>query len=256
MRLVWTLLRRELTETLRSPSLLASMVSLPITVVAVPLALVAYLDQAAPEATRIAIQQLYDLKAENPTALLVEAVAMAWLPIFLLMPVFVPILLSAQSVGGERERRTLEPLLATPVSTTQIVLAKSLASVVPAVLLCWLSALIFVGGLDAMAYRATGTLPLPDAAWTVGVVFLGPLLSVFGNAVAVAISARVRDPRAAQNLAAMTVMPVIGLGIAQIAGGIRLGVAFYVGAAVVLLAMDVALVYLAAALFDRERLLR
>ncbi len=256
MRLVWTLLLRELRDTMRSPSLLISMISLPVTVVVVPLALVVYLDSAAPEATRLAIQQLYDLKSENPTELLVEAVAMAWLPIFLLMPVFVPILLSAQSVGGERERRTLEPLLATPVSTTQIVLAKSLASVVPAVLLCWLSAAIFIGGLDWVAFRASGALPLPDASWTVGVVVLGPLLSVFGNAVAVAISARVRDSRAAQNLAAMTIMPVIGLGIAQIAGGIRLGFAFYGVAALVLIAVDVALVYLAAALFDRERLLR
>ncbi|MDF1563567.1 MAG: ABC transporter permease subunit [Deltaproteobacteria bacterium] len=256
MRTIWILLQRELRDTLRSPALLASMISLPITVVVVPLVLVVYLDRAAPEATRAAIQQLYELKAEDPTELLVEAVAFAWLPIFLLMPVFVPILLSAQSVGGERERKTLEPLLATPVSTTQIVLAKSLASVVPAVLLCWLSAAVFIGGLDWVAYRGNGSLPLPDLPWAVGVLVLGPLLSIFGNAVAVAISARVRDPRAAQNLAAMTVMPVIGLGITQIAGGVRLGIGFYVVATVVLVALDVGLVYLAAALFDRERLLR
>ena len=254
--MVWTLLRRELRETLRSPSLLASMLSLPVTVVGVPLILVLYLDSAAPEATRLAIQQIYDLKSDDPTGLLVEAVAMAWLPIFLLMPVFLPILLSAQSVGGERERRTLEPLLATPVSTTQIVLAKSLASVVPAVLLCWLSAAVFVGGLNLVAYRATQTLPLPDPSWAVGVGLLAPLLSIFGNAMAVAISARVRDPRAAQNLAAMTVVPLIGLGIAQLAGGIRLGLVFYLGWSAVLLLVDVALVYLASALFDRERLLR
>lgn len=253
---VRALLSREVREILRSPALLGSMASLPVTVVAVPLVLAAYLLRVAPDATWAFVREIYHLGAQDPASALVEALARTWLPIFLLLPVFIPILISSHSVGGERERRTLEPLLATPASTTEIVVAKSLASVLPAQALAWLAAVAFIVGLDLLAGGPGGRFPLPDTAWVVGVVLLSPLLSVFGNAVAVAISARVRDPRAAQNLAAMTVVPLLGLGIAQLAGSVRLEVPFYLAAALALALADVGLVLLAARLFDRERLLR
>jgi len=255
MRRIKILLILELKETLRSPALLASMLSLPVTVVVVPLALLAYLSSAAPLSAQEFIRQLYSLQAESPTLLLVQAAGVTWLPIFLLMPVFLPILLAAQSVGGERERRTLEPLLATPVSTTEIVVAKSLAAVVPAVLLTWCAALIFLSGLNIMAYRDSAQLPFPDARWLLGVGILSPLLSIFGNAVAVIISSRVRDPRAAQNIAAMTVIPLLGLGIAQLAGSVQLSLTFYALFALILGVADLGLLRLAGLLFDREALL-
>ena len=58
---------------------------------------------------------------------------------FLVMPVFVPILISSQSVAGEKERRTLEPLLASPVTAAELVAGKSLASLVPAVGISWVA---------------------------------------------------------------------------------------------------------------------
>ncbi len=245
------ILRKELHEIRRSPVLLASMISLPTTTVVVPVALVAYLAHAAPAASVAFIQQIYGLGAGAPIEVLVRAAATNWLPVFLVMPVFLPILLAAQSIGGERERRTLEPLLATPVSTTAIVVGKSVGAVIPALAITWLSAGVFVGALDALAGHAL----LPDAAWAFAVAVLAPLLALFGNAVAVAVSARVTDPRAAQNLAAMTVVPLLGLVVAQIAGKVHLGLGFYLALAAGLAVADVVLVAVAARLFDRERLL-
>ena len=122
-------LRKELLELRRSPVLLLSMASLPLVVVAVPVLLLAWLVHAAPEQALASIKDLYDVHAPGGPVVAIGAIlAVKWLPMFLVLPIFLPILVAAQSIGGERERRTLEPLLATPVSTLAIVLGKSIAA--------------------------------------------------------------------------------------------------------------------------------
>jgi len=244
--------RKELLEVRRSPVLLLSMASLPVTVVAVPLALLAWLVHAAPEQALVFVQEVYGIRLpEGVAAGVALAMARNWLPMFLVLPIFLPIVLTAQSVRGERERRTLEPLLATPVSTLAIIAGKSLAATVPAVGITWVAAAVFCAGLDAIA----GVVLLPDAAWAFGTLVLSPLLALFGNATAVAVSSRVLDPRAAQNLSATTVLPLLALLVFQLAGRLALGTRFYLLLAVAVAAADVVLLAVAVRLFDRERLL-
>jgi ABC-type Na+ efflux pump permease subunit len=226
--------------------------------VAVPLFLVAYLDRAAPPEALHWLREVYRIDLDAPGGLvgvLVAAVAKNWLPLFLVMPIFLPILIAAQSIGGERERRTLEPLLATPISTAEIILGKSLAAVVPSILITWTAAAVLCAGLDFIAAGRMGTLPMPDARWLFGCLVLAPLLALFGNALAVVVSARVLDPRAAQNIAATTVLPLLGVVVGQLAGKFSLGATFYVGLALGAAAADVALIALAVKWFDREALL-
>ena len=49
----------------------------------------------------------------------------------LLIPVFVPALLSSYAVVGEREQGTLEPVLTTPVSAVEFLLGKATAIFMP-----------------------------------------------------------------------------------------------------------------------------
>jgi ABC-type Na+ efflux pump permease subunit len=250
--MIGVILRKELLELRRSPVLLLSMASLPATVVVVPVALLAWLVHAAPEQALVFVQDVYGVRdAGGVTAGVAAALARNWLPMFLVLPIFLPILLAAQSIGGERERRTLEPLLATPVSTFGIVVGKSLGAMAPALAITWIAAALFCLGVDAVA----GAMLLPDSAWTFGTLVLCPLLALFGNTAAVVVSSRVLDPRAAQNLAATTVLPLLALLVVQLAGRIALGPRFYFALAAGVAAADVALVAVAVRLFDRERLL-
>jgi ABC-2 type transport system permease protein len=250
--MIAVILKKELLELRRSPVLLLSMVSLPVTVVAVPVALLAWLVHAAPEQALLFVQDVYGDRAPGGAMAGVAAsLARNWLPMFLVLPIFLPILLAAQSIGGERERRTLEPLLATPVATSSIILGKSLAALLPALALTWVAAALFCLGVDAVA----GQVLLPDSAWLFGTLVLSPLLALFGNATAVAVSSRVLDPRAAQNLSAMTVLPLLALLVFQLAGRIALGPRFYFALAAAVALADVALIAVAVRLFDRERLL-
>ena len=245
------LVRKELLELRRSPVLVISMLSLPVTVVVVPVALYAWLSRVAPAQALAFVQELYGAREQDPLIGLAVVLARNWLPMFLVLPIFLPILLAAQSIGGERERRTLEPLLATPTSTLTIVVAKSIAALLPAVLITWAAAGIFSLGMDVVA----GRMLLPDAAWLFGTLALSPLLALFGNAMAVVVSSCVLDPRAAQNLAATTVLPLLALLAFQLAGRISLGPRFYFALAAGVAVADVALIAVAVRLFDRERLL-
>ncbi len=254
-----TIVEKELLELRRSPVLLLSMLSLPATVVAMPIGLYAWLTRVAPDQAVDFLRDLYGISAEGgKAAALAALLAKNWLPMFLVLPIFLPILIAAQSVGGERERRTLEPLLATPVTTLEIILGKSVAAVVPSVLITWFAAALFCGGIDALArpHLAPGApWPLPDPAWLFATAVLSPLLALLGNTIAVVLGSLVADPRAAQNLAGMTVVPLLGALVAQLAGRVSLGARFYWTLALSALVADAVLLALAARLFDREKLL-
>jgi ABC-2 type transport system permease protein len=89
-----------------------------------------------------------------------------------------------------------------------------------------------------------------------GVLFLmGPMASLMALTLAVCVSSRVNDARSAQQLAALVVLPITGLLIAQIAAG------FVVTLPVILLisggmaAVNVVLIRIGVSLFDRETIL-
>jgi ABC-2 type transport system permease protein len=65
----------------------------------------------------------------------------------------------------------------------------------------------------------------------------------------------VSDPRTAEQLSAVVILPLVALVFGQIAGVIVLNVQFMLLAICVLVAVDVGLIYLGARLFQRETIL-
>ena len=45
---------------------------------------------------------------------------------FLMMPLIIPMSIAAQSIVGEKQYKSLEPLLATPIKTGELLFAKAL----------------------------------------------------------------------------------------------------------------------------------
>ena len=178
-----------------------------------------------------------------------------FLVLYLVMPLIIPMTVAAYSVIGEKEAHSLEPLLATPIRTGELLLGKSIAAVVPAVLATWLAYAIFIGGarLVASSDRVFGGLLNP--MWLVAMVILTPLLALLSVAVGVVISSRVNDTRVAQQIGGMLVIPAVVLGLAQTAGFIPLNVfTFAAGSALVAL-IDIGVLYIATKVFQREKIL-
>ncbi|MGE3840811.1 MAG: ABC transporter permease subunit [Vicinamibacterales bacterium] len=145
---------------------------------------------------------------------------------FLLTVILVPITgamsLAAYSLMGEKATRSLEPLLATPLTTKELLFAKTLGAALPS--------LLIEGGALAvygMGMLTAGGWPLLRAVFTSSaaiVVFaVGPLATMVAIQLVTLGSVRASDPRSAQQTGVLLVLPLIGLVAAQSAGGLWMG---------------------------------
>jgi ABC-2 type transport system permease protein len=175
--------------------------------------------------------------------------------LFLLMPLIVPSIIASYSIVGEKTRRTLEPILATPISTWELLLGKSLAAFIPAVGLTLVCGGIFLAALQAIALSPRVASAIVTPGWLIVFLLCSPLLAIISIALMVAISSRVNDPRTAQQLAAVGIIPVMGLFFGQLTGLLILSPAVALGGAAVLAVLAALTIWLATRVFQREVIL-
>ncbi len=175
--------------------------------------------------------------------------------LFMMVPVIIPMTIASYSIVGEKTTRTLEPLLATPVSTLEILVGKGLAGVIPAVLATWVGYLLYAGGAYLMVDNREVVSKLFDPLWMIAIFGVGPLLSVLGVSISVMISSRVNDPRVAEQISGIFVLPVVGLFIGQMSGFILINEQFILWMALALAVLDAILFYFAIQVFQRETIL-
>ncbi len=173
---------------------------------------------------------------------------------FMILPVMIPVTIAAYSIVGEKSTRSLEPLLATPITTTELILGKGIAAVLPAVVVTWLSFGIYLFAARLMSNAAV-FVRVVDPMWLLAVFLVGPLLAVLSVCAAMMISSRVTDPRTAEQLAGAVVLPIILLIMGQSFGLFLLSSELVLVTAVVLLFLDAGLIYLTIRLFERETIL-
>lgn len=175
--------------------------------------------------------------------------------LFLLMPLAIPITIASYSIIGEKTRRTLEPLLATPVTTAELLTGKALAAVIPGVVATWLAYTIFISGSAALQVGPQVMGRLLDPLWITAVLLLGPLLALAAVSVAVMVSSRAHDPRVAEQLSMLVILPLLALFFGQIAGLFFVNQQLILWMAAGLVVIDVGLLAFAVQLFQRETIL-
>ena len=178
-----------------------------------------------------------------------------FLLLYMIMPLMIPITIAAYSIVGEKSTHSLEPLLATPITTMELLTGKNLAAVIPAILATWGCFGIFLLCLPLTGASAAVQAYILGPTWIMAILLIGPLMAVLAVNFAVIISSRVNDPRVAEQLSAILVVPLMAVIFGQIAGVILLNLQFILIAALVLVVLDIAAVYLGAVLFQRENIL-
>jgi ABC-2 type transport system permease protein len=91
--------------------------------------------------------------------------------------------------------------------------------------------------------------------WLFAMLVLGPLLAIGATGATVMISSRVSDPRTAQQLSGLVVIPMIGVMFGQITGVILISPTVLGSACAGLLGLDAVVLWLAVATFEREAIL-
>lgn len=189
----------------------------------------------------------------------VEAAAQAFMLqqlmfLFLIGPIIAAVSLAAYSVVGEKQARTLEPLLTTPLTTGELLIAKTVAAYIPALVAAAIGVALFFAIVILLGQPGVaGALLTVRTAVLFGLV--GPLAALAALQSAIAVSSRVNDPRSAQQVAAVVAVPLAGVLIGQLTGVFFLGTGLLLLAALGLLAIWAVLAVLSVALFQRETIL-
>lgn len=178
-----------------------------------------------------------------------------FLVMFLLfVPASIPSIIGSNSIVGEKVEKSLEPLLATPITDGELLLGKTLASVVPTLLATYVAAAIFTVIFDVSAIINWGTLLFPSINWALSLFFLAPLVCILSVEANVIISARVNDVRAAQQLGSFVILPIIMITVfGTLLGGTSTLLPIIIG--IILAVIDLALFNLSKATFQREEIL-
>ena len=181
-------------------------------------------------------------------------IATYFLILFMLIPTVVPLTMAIYSVIGEKTARTLEPLLAAPVGVGELLFAKSLASTIPSVIVTWVAYAIYLLSVSSLGSRAAVN-AVTAPRWILAIVVMVPLLTLLSVNLGILISTRVNDVRVAQQIGGLVVIPVVGLGIAQVTGRVVIDNQAFLQFSAVLITIDVAVFVLAKFAFQRENIL-
>ena len=175
--------------------------------------------------------------------------------LFMLMPLAIPVAISAYSIVGEKTTRCLEPLLATPITTIELIVGKGLAAAIPAIAATWAGFGIFALGAKFLVVNPGVFARILDPMWLMAVIIVGPLMAAAAVAMSIIVSSRVSDPRTAEQISMVVIVPLLGVFFGQMAGLFLLDTRFILATAAVLALVDAGLVYLSVGLFQRETIL-
>ena len=176
-------------------------------------------------------------------------------PFFLIIPLMVSGVIASDSFAGEKERKTIEALLAAPLTDSELLMGKILVGFAPAMAVTLLSFTLYTVMVDALTLGRFGFLLLPNLTWLVMILCLAPAASLLGIGATVIISTRVKGFREAQQLSALLVVPVLALLLGQASGFLIMGPTVLVMLTILVLVVDAALFGVGISLFNRERIL-
>ena len=170
------------------------------------------------------------------------------------IPALVPALVAAASIVSERQQGTLEPVLTTPVTREEFVLAKALAPLLPSIVVSYAVYALFVVIIELFAHQGVASALLQAPVVIAQVVFT-PLVAAWSIWIGLAISTRCSDVRAAQQLSMLGNLPLVAVAVLIALGVIHATLGLVIALGLVLLIGYRVGWRIVSALFDRERLI-
>ncbi len=178
--------------------------------------------------------ELGERVAADPAAGIIEVVLVYLLsPLLLIIPMMTASVIAADSIAGERERRTLEGLLLTPLTDRELFVAKLLGAWLPAVGIGIAGGIVYAVVGDVAAAGVVDGLLFPNLLWVVLVFWLGPAIAAISLGATVIVSARVKTVQEAFQIAGVVVLPVVALIVSQAAGVLAISPSLLVAGGVV-----------------------
>jgi ABC-2 type transport system permease protein len=259
MRRLRALIRKELLDAARNRGALVPVAVAAVLFLALPVTIAVIIPSASGHPLSEDADLVNASTAFLASGLTVEArvqvfVFEQFLLLFLLLPITGAMALAAHAIVGEKQARTLEPLLATPLTTPELLVAKVVGALVPTLAISFLGLALYGGIVAAIAQP--GVLAAMLGARTLTLTLLvGPAAALVALQLAIVISSRVNDPRTAQQFGVIIVLPLTAVLIAQFTGSTWLSTGMLGAIALGLVGAWLALLAVSVVLFDREQIL-
>ena len=174
--------------------------------------------------------------------------------LLLLVPVVGAMALTTHAVIGEKLSKALEPLLATPLTTVELLAAKTLTPFVFSLGLSWAAALLYVAGIFLVAEPGVWRTMLGPRSFLLFVV-LGPLVALAALQLSVIVSSRAADARSAQQLTSLLILPITAVFVAQLMGVYVVGPTAILMGSLGCVVLNAGLLWTGVRVFDRENIL-
>jgi ABC-2 type transport system permease protein len=259
MKKMQIVMMKEWAQVFRNRLVLSSVIFLPLLMTAIPLGILVAVRSEGELAT-VQTEMPEQINAFCPAGLnggecFQVYMVSQFMLMFMILPLAIPATIAAYSVVGEKTARTLEPLLATPISTTELLMGKSLAGVLPGVLATYLAFGVFIFGAWLLIPNPQLFNALLDGRWLIAIFITGPLMALMAVNFSIMVSSRASDPRVAEQLSMLVILPLMLLFFGQLAGLFVINRAMIWSITGLLLVLDAVLVYLAVQVFERENVL-
>lgn len=173
---------------------------------------------------------------------------------FIIAAAIIPTAIASYSIVGEKLQKSLEPLLATPMSDGDILLGKTISALLLPLAAIYTGSISFMLLMDYFTHNLLGYYYYPN--WHIGaILFAAPFAALLSVELNVIISSRMTDVRSAQQSGALVMLPFIGVFLVSELGLFALNDTNLVILAGVLAAISVAMFLVARATFQREEIL-
>ncbi|MEN3034789.1 MAG: ABC transporter permease subunit [Candidatus Methanosuratincola petrocarbonis] len=168
---------------------------------------------------------------------------------------YIPLGIASYSIVGEKIEKSLEPLLATPLTDGEILLGKAIAALLPTLVAMYAGAAVFMVGIDAVTFGKLGYNYFPN--WTLGVLLIVvvPAAVVMSVLYSIIVSSRVNDVRSANGYGILIFIPFLAIYFTSEIRIISLDINGLLIIASILSAIDAALYFVSTAAFQREEIL-
>lgn len=256
---IWVIMRKEWAEVFKNRFVFFTVAFLPLILVALPLIML-YVTGSSGDLSGLSSTDMpttfTELCGEMSEGECGQYFLVSqFMLLFMLMPMVIPVTIASYSIVGEKTTRTLEPVLATPVTTLELLAGKALAAALPGVAVTWIGFAVFAIGAHLIATSPVVIARLTDPLWLMTIFVIGPLLAIASVSVAVMVSSRTNDPRVAEQLSMLVILPLLAVFFGQIAGLFFINETLILWMAVALVLIDAGLFAFATQLFQRETIL-
>jgi ABC-2 type transport system permease protein len=201
MTLLKPLLKKEWEEIVRERLIILSLAFMPVLFVGLALYL---LTTIPPDATGVIPPPGFDTARDFAQFVILSE----FLGILLTLPSVGSVLIAAYAIVGEKVQKTFEPLLATPIRDTELFASKLLVAAGLPVMMTFLGYLLLTAAL-LVVNRSLLMKTILTPMWLLALIGLGPLLCACCALISMIVSSKVKDIRAAQQVSALVVLPVV-----------------------------------------------